>query len=191
MALAWRKWKRRPFPDHTWPTWKKNWTAAFTKMRGINCMTARETSFGTNQATKFEQAQQMASSLNNLANVSIQKNATINNLVATNTTLTKAIAVIQLSIAQMCAARVSTLHAPKSPAPPTGDGVHHSHWSATKPAWDKGCYCWSYGYKVKVGHNSSTYSLRKTGHQPGATRANIMGGSTYHAGYPTPATPPT
>ncbi len=54
--------------------------------------------FGANQATKLKQAQQMASSFDNLANTTIQKNTTIKNLVATNATLTKAIADIQLSI---------------------------------------------------------------------------------------------
>jgi hypothetical protein len=50
----------------------------------------------------------MASSLNNLANATIQKNTTIKNLVATNATLTKAIADIQLFITRMCAAGVLT-----------------------------------------------------------------------------------
>jgi hypothetical protein len=79
-------------------------SAAFAKMRDINCMTAGETAFGVNQAAQLKQAQQMASSLDNLANVTIQKNSTIENLVATNATLTKAITDIQLSIAQMYAA---------------------------------------------------------------------------------------
>ncbi len=62
-------------------------------------MTAGDTAFGTNQASKLKQAQQMASFLDNLANTMIQKNTTIKNLVATNITLTKAIADIHLSIA--------------------------------------------------------------------------------------------
>jgi hypothetical protein len=62
-------------------------------------MTAGETAFGMNRAAKLKQAQQMASSLNNLLNATIQKNTTIKNLVATNATLTKAITDIQLSIA--------------------------------------------------------------------------------------------
>jgi hypothetical protein len=52
-------------------------------MRNINCMTAGDTVFGAYQAAKLEQAQQMASSLNNLANTTIQKNTTIENLMAT------------------------------------------------------------------------------------------------------------
>jgi hypothetical protein len=55
-------------------------------------MTAGDTAYGANQAAELKPAQQMASSLDNLVNVMIQKNTTIENLVATNATLTKAIA---------------------------------------------------------------------------------------------------
>jgi hypothetical protein len=41
-------------------------------MHNINRMTAGDTAFGANQAAKLEQAQQMASSLNNLANATIR-----------------------------------------------------------------------------------------------------------------------
>jgi hypothetical protein len=97
MTLAWRKWKRHPFPDHTWPNWKSHWTAAFAEMRDINRMMAGDTAFGAKQAAELKQAQQMASFLDNLENGTIQKNTTI--LVATNAMHTKAIAYIQLSIA--------------------------------------------------------------------------------------------
>jgi hypothetical protein len=133
----------------------------------------------------------MASSLNNLANATIQKNTTIEILVATNATLTKAITNIQLSIAQMCAAGIPTFPTPTAPAPLTEACVRPSHWSNTKPAWDKIGYYWTYSYKVKVGHSSTTCSSCRTGHQPGATQANIMGGSRHNVGYPTPATPST
>jgi hypothetical protein len=108
-ALAtWHEWKCCPAIDQTWPNWKTHWTAAFAKMRDNNCMTASDTTFGANWAAELKQAQQMVSSLNNLANATIQKNTTIKNLVATNTTLTKAIADIQLSNAQMCVASIPT-----------------------------------------------------------------------------------
>jgi hypothetical protein len=191
MMLTWRKWKRCPFLDHTWPNWKAHWTAAFAKMCDINCMTAGDTVFGANQATKLKQAQQMASSLKNLANATIQKNTTIKNLAATKATLTKAIANIQLSIARMCAAGILTSPTATAPTPMMEAPVGPSHWSNTKPAWDKVRYCWTHGYKVKVGHISTTYTSRKTGHQPGATRANIIGGNTNNAGYPTTATSST
>jgi hypothetical protein len=141
MTLAWRKWKRHPLPNHTWPNWNAHWTAVFAKMHDINWITAGDTSFGTNQATKLEQAQQLASSLDNYAYATIRKITIIANLVATNATLTKAIADIQLSIAHMCTARVLLSHATTSPATTTEACVHPSHWSSTKPVWDKVTYC--------------------------------------------------
>jgi hypothetical protein len=38
-------------------------------------------------------------------------------------------------------------------------------------------YCWSHGYRIGHGHNGHTCSHTKEGHQPTATRNNIMGGS--------------
>ncbi len=54
-------------------------------MRDINCMTSGDSAFA-NQAAAQEivQAEMMAALLNNLANASIQKNNTIDKLVATN-----------------------------------------------------------------------------------------------------------
>ncbi len=191
MTLAWHKWKCCPPIDHTWSSWNAHWTAAFTKMRDINRMTAGDTAFGANQAAKLNQAQQMASSLDNLVNATIQKNTPIKNLVATSATLVKAIANIQLSIAPMRAVGVPTAPAPTAPAPLKEARVGPSHWSNTKPAWDKVKYFWRHEYKVKVGHTSATCMLRKTSHQPSATRANIMGGNTHNNGYPTSATSST
>jgi hypothetical protein len=31
MTLAWRKWKRCPIANHTWPNWKAHWTVAFCR----------------------------------------------------------------------------------------------------------------------------------------------------------------
>jgi hypothetical protein len=133
----------------------------------------------------------MASFLDNLANVTIQKNTSIENLLATNATLTKAIADIQLSIARMCTTCGPTSPAPTAPALSTEARVRPSHWSNTKPAWDKVGYCWTHGYKVKVDHSSTTCSTCRTGHQPVTTRANIMDGSMHNIGFPTPATSST
>jgi hypothetical protein len=73
MTLVWREWKQHSIVDHTWPNWKAHWTAAFAKMHNIHCMTAGESTFGTNTAEEEEQGRLIASSLDNLASASIQK----------------------------------------------------------------------------------------------------------------------
>jgi hypothetical protein len=164
-------------------------------MRDISRMTTGDSTFGANQAAEMEQAQQMAASLDNLANASIQKNTTIENLVATNAALTRSIQDIQRTLATMMTTRPPATPALAPSGQPTGDTPpgRPSHWAAEKPAWDRTGYCWSHGFKVKIGHNSCTCTSRKAGHQPGATRANTMGGRKInegwpHAGIPNPPT---
>ena len=174
-----------------------HWTVAFAKMRDISRMTTGDTTFGANQAAEIEQAQQMAMSLDNLAKAFIQKNAIINNLIPTNDTLSKAIQDIQHILATMMTTHTPDPGAPALPPPgqPTKETppAHPSHWATVKPAWDRTGYCWSHGFKVKIGHNSCTCTSCKTGYQADATRTNTMGGSTFNAGLPTAGlpTPPT
>jgi hypothetical protein len=203
MTLAWREWKRWPIAKHTWPNWKTHWTAAFAEMRDINRMTAGESPFGANAAKEEVHACQIATSLDNLANASIQKNSAVNSLVASNAQLTQTLKNMQAAMACMYPPGQAqpyqgtapawwpnpppTATPPAAPAPPA-TGVPPSqrpaHWGAVKLDWDKAGYCWSHGFKVKVGHTSATCMSRCTGHQPGATQANIMGGSWYNEGYP-------
>jgi hypothetical protein len=86
-------------------------------MRNINRMAGGESTFGANAMEEEEQAHQIASSLNNLANTSIQKNSTIHSLIVTNTQLTQALEDIQIAIAHMI---------------PPG---HPPPYSGTVPAW--------------------------------------------------------
>jgi len=169
MTLGWREWKHLPAIQHTWDNWKIHWMAAFAEMRDISRMTTGKTTFGANQAVEIEQAQQMATSLDNLANASIQKNATIDNLVATNASFSKAIQDIQRTLATMMTNQTPKQGTPTPPGQPTGDQPRPSHWTTVKPPWDRTGYCWSHGYKVKVGHTSSMCTSCKAGLQPGAT----------------------
>ena len=44
-------------------------------------------------------------------------------------------------------------------------------------------YCWSHGFKMKQGHNSSAFRFQREGHMPEATRNNIMGGKMWNKGW--------
>ena len=128
MTLGWRKWKRRPANEHTWANWKVHCTAAFAKMRDIFRMTTGKSTFGANKAAELEQVQQMATSLDNLANSSIQKNATIDNLVTTNAALSKAIQDIQRTLATMMTNLTPTLGSPALSGQPTEEHTRPTHW---------------------------------------------------------------
>jgi hypothetical protein len=150
-------------------------------------------------------------SLDNLANASIQKYATINSLVATNTQLTQALESIQATTACMYPLRqvpsylVQGLPAVWVPTPPARPpapqisipppppartlGPRPTHWGVIKPnCWDRNRYCWTHRSKVKSRHNGATCLSRQ------ATSLNIMGGTCISEGYPgptlIPATPP-
>ena len=121
-------------------------------MRDISRMTTGDMTFGANQAAEIEQAQQMATLLDNLANASIQKNTTIENLVATNAALTRSIQDIQRMLATIMTAppptpgawtlapRVPVLAPPSQPTGTTPPG-RPSHWATVKPPWDRTGYC--------------------------------------------------
>ena len=84
-------------------------------------MTTGQTTFGANQAAEIE-VQQMATSLDNLANASIQKNTTIdNNLVATNATFSKVIQDIQRTVATMMTNQAPMPGTPAAPGQHTGE----------------------------------------------------------------------
>jgi hypothetical protein len=92
MNMAWRNQNHCAIADHTWSNWKTHWTDASSKMRDINRMTAgNKAAFGANAAEEEHQARQITTLLNNLTNASIQKNLTINNLVAFNGRLAQAL----------------------------------------------------------------------------------------------------
>ncbi len=183
---------------------------AFAKMGDINHMTAGNSAFGADATEEEQQAQQITMSLDNLANALIQKNGTINNLVASNAQLAQALQDMQTAMVRVVLSGQAQTYPSQAPtwwptppavvvpsaAPPAtapaAAGPQPAHWGRAKPAWDKQGYCWYHGHKVKVRHTSATCSFRSAGHQAGPTRTNIMGGSSYNAGYPGPgvALPP-
>ena len=97
-------------------------------MHDISRMTTGKTTFGTNQAAELEQAQQIATSLDNLATKSIQKNTTIDSLVASNAALSKAIQDIQRTLATMMTNLTPTLGSPALSGQPTEEHTRPTHW---------------------------------------------------------------
>jgi hypothetical protein len=203
MTMAWREWNHRAIINHTWPNWKTHWKAAFAEMGNINRMMAGKAAFDTNAAKEEHQAHQITASHDNLANALIEKNATIDSLVAFNAQLVQALQQMQAALVRMFPTGQTHAQLPYQPrtwvptppeaaAPPAAPpaptpamrGPRQSHWGSVKPAWDKQGYCWSHGHKVKVGHTSATCSSQCKDHQPGATQANTMGRSIYNMGYP-------
>ena len=86
---AWKVWMRRPAATKTWPNWKTHWTEAFIKKRELIQLTGNSFNGMENQAQKEAvMGDKMVTALDNLANVAVHRNDTVEQLVATNKTLT-------------------------------------------------------------------------------------------------------
>jgi hypothetical protein len=180
MELAWCEWKRQPIINQTWNSWKMHWTRAFTETCDINQMTAGDRAFAYQATTKAKQAAHMGTSLDNPANTVIQKNDTVEKLVAANKRLAKALANANAAIARLCLPNM-----PAAPATLSGTDNHlrPSHWLTIKPNWANNGYCWTHGHKVKVGHSSTRCTHRKPGHITSATHSDTNGGSNANKGW--------
>ena len=180
MELAWREWKRRPVLDQTWNNWKLHWSVAFTESRDIHRMTSAAGAFANQAVADAEQAEMMVRSLDNLANAALQKNDTVEKLVSANERLAKALADANAAIAR--------LRLPGTAATTPGTVLPARPASATIPAWDPHGYCWSHGWKVKLGHSSATCTHRKEGHDATATRTSPNDGSGLNKAWTGPKT---
>jgi hypothetical protein len=112
-------------------------------MRDNNRMTASDLAFA-NQAAAQEiiQAEKMALLLDNLANTSIQKNDTIDKLVATYQQQAKTIADLTEAIAKL-----------KNGSPQMKQWVgckNPPHWRSIKSIWDTTWYCWAHDFGLRL-----------------------------------------
>ncbi|KAL7478776.1 hypothetical protein ACHAW6_004538 [Cyclotella cf. meneghiniana] len=112
----------------------------------------------------------MVTLLDNLAHAVVQKNETIEKLIETNSQQQETIHKLQAQNGEL----LSLL----------------KHWGGASIAdailkkagqssaiWDPAGYCWTYGFKVKKGHNSKSCKTHGEGHQENAPQNNTMGGS--------------
>ena len=133
----------------------------------------RRHNFGVNQAAEIEQAQQMVTSLDNLANAAVQKNDTVEKLVVANKQLTDTITKLQEDNAKL-------LHIIQQMA---GQTPRTSQHQQALTRYDPKAYCHTHGYKVTVGHTIKTCHYQKPGHQDNTTQQQTMGGNQDNKGW--------
>ena len=125
-----------------------------------------------------EMGDKMVSALDNLANAAVQKNDTFEHLVAANKTLTDTNKRLQednrklLSIISALSGKTTINTSATTSHTGGGSDVN----------WDPNGYCWSHGFKVKVGHSSATCKKKHSGHQDhlDAKRGDTQGGCMWH-----------
>jgi hypothetical protein len=99
-------------------------------------MTAGNRTFANQAITDDKQATRMVTLLDNMANAAIQKNNTVDKLVAASERLTKAFMDANATIARLCFPTRPT--APAATAAPASTNNHPrpAHWTPIKPKWD-------------------------------------------------------
>ena len=115
--------------------------------------------------------------MDNLALAAVTKQATLDMLAQTNTTLAKANADQQTTISKH-STKITSLTS-KLEQLSSGGSVGN----AGRGRFDPNNYCWSQGYKLAHSHTSATCTNQNEGHKSEATRQNPMGGSTWNAGH--------
>ncbi len=123
-----------------------------------------------NQATNFLGS--IDNALDNLASAATNDKAVLEHLVSTNSSLTTS----NSQLANQIKSLQAQLAAKKGQV--GGGGGGGSRDATTKKGPDPGGFCWSHGWRVGYGHNSSTCEHPKEGHQTKATRQNTKGGSS-------------
>jgi hypothetical protein len=123
-------------------------------------------------------ANQMVTSLDNLALAAVQKNETLEQMIKINEMKEITLKNLMTQLAKEKETSSKLLDIIHKAGLKTGGHNNSSGSGSTSSKWDPNGYCWTHGYKVTKNHNSKTCKTRKEGHQEDATRANTMGGST-------------
>ena len=174
-------WEALATSAKTWTAWKKAYRAAhIARKRQLLASGTSEPFGGAHAASTLPPEgtlDRLDGYLDNLANAATQEKSTFAQLVANNASLTTSFEALAAAYASLAGRPAPAATAP--PAPPTTRAPR----TARAVNYATNGYCWSHGYKVGKTHSSITCNAKADGHQAGATRANIMGGSTLNKGW--------
>ena len=117
----------------------------------------------------------MVVALDNISNAAVQKNDTVERLVISNASLSASLAARNTKIARLLNI-IDNLSTGEGSRGRGGSGTNSE--KITKPHRDPTSYCWTHGYKIRVGHRSSMCNKRKDGHDAHLTakQGDIQGG---------------
>ena len=144
-----------------------------------------------NQAAEQDQADddmgdRMVNALNSLANAAVLKTETCETLLATNKKLTQELSrlasIIQtLTIQHRFNSGSNNTNIEVGGGGAGGGAIRGTGGPATNQPWDPHGYCWSHGFKVRIGHSSGTCNNRKAGHVETAMRKKTMRGVKWNS----------
>ena len=128
----------------------------------------------------------MVNALDSLANAAFLKTETCETLVSTNKKLTQELSrlasIIQtLTIQLRFNSGANNANIKGGGVGAGGGAIHGTGGPATNQPWDPHGYCWSHGFKVRIGHSSGTCNNRKTDNFETDTRTKTMGGVKWNS----------
>ncbi len=185
MDQAWKEWMRTLPAARTWLNWKTHWNVSFQEKRELIKLTGIAFNGMSNNVQEQEMGDKMVTALDNLANAAVQKNDTFELLVAANKALTESLRMSQDEVKKLLAIVTAlSINGGGKPAGAAGgtSGGSGGGTGGSSTPWDASGYCWSHGFKVKVGHNSSTCERKKDGHEAhmNAKRGDEQGGCMWN-----------
>jgi ribosomal protein S10 len=178
---SWKEWNRIPRANRTWLAWKTHWTRAFEEQKTMQLLTGGDlTALSATKTNDDELANQMVNSLDNLALAEVQKTETLKRLIQINEMKESTIKHLMSQLAAKKETSSKLLDIIQKAGLNTTATTNSIGGKGKDSKWDPNGYCWMHGFRVTKNHSSLTCKTRKEGHQEGATRANIMGGSRYN-----------
>jgi hypothetical protein len=182
------KWEGLPRNNKTWTAWKAHYRAAHLAWK--QQLLASGKLLGSGGVAHAVRADDSTIALDaftcldgypdNLVVAASTERTTLVHLIKNNPTLTANVTSLTASIASLTAAytmlATSSPHAPSVPTPTQTNQCPHG-------GAQRGGYCWTHGYHIRVGHDSRTCNDKATGHKDEATRPNTMNGCTDNKGW--------
>jgi hypothetical protein len=180
-------WEALPRIHRTWTAWKAHYREAHLarkrQLLATQHATTQHSSAHATAAIADDSADltmaKLDTYLDNLALAATSDRTTLQQLLDANTSLTANVTALTTSLTSLTAAYTTLASNKPTPVPL---GTQHPKRTSLL---DPNGYCWTHGYRVKIGHTSATCNTRAEGHQVTATRRNPMGGSTDNKPRPT------
>jgi hypothetical protein len=168
-------WEELDPADKTWAAWKTAYLAAHKKRANRLRATGGADYLGhasPSHSTTLNPGllDSIDNAFDNLASAASNKKAILEQLITSNSSLSTSNSNLTNQVKTL-----RDQHAAKSRSGICGVAGSNDPNKRREP--DPDGYCWSHGYRIGHGHTGHTCSHPKEGHQPTATRNNIMGGS--------------
>jgi hypothetical protein len=195
------EWEARPCANKTWTNWKKHYKAAHLAckhqlltagkatptMGAANTVTTANDSTTADDIISSETLAWLDGYLDNLAAAAMNERTTLMQLIKNNASLTASVTSLTASVRALTAVYNILLASGNTNATNALPGQNQQPRSGTgrNKTHEIGVFCWTYGYRLKKGHNSTMCTRKVEGHKDTATRANTMNGSIANKGWDT------